>query len=582
MGTFAHAHAHHGVRPVKISENNSLKQRVLRHRFPPPVQLVEHAGSSGTDIQQPSVLMAIGLPCQPFAPGGGRLAEADPRAVESMESVPRAVTSLGNRYISVDIEEHADFALRGAKVLEHIDERLASNSPSLVRSPASPCMFDSVSFGGKVLRRRGAWRWELASVVARIGLAPPLRPMLTISSCIRDIALPDADIHAAQYVPGVLRLVDHCVSKTEPTVAATLTFGGDGVPIGLGSRVRHPAYDFILVVVAFPDDERLPISLMRDVRGRVAYFHGHMRTEAFVNVATTFDVFSMDGIAASFTNMAVPPLGSAKQLWLRNGRAYAPDYRELIRLLECHVDILFPLSVDAGLAAKDVDSVVGDMLSMQLAEAQAHRSVCREAQFRTAIALDVAKARGCDSLECRAAASFCPVAYGLPNAVFVVLVTQDDDGNMRALVSDDNRQLPMLPCGGDGRSARQSRVDIASRFCATLNLPCGFDPHSFLVFDRPWLSVVACPLLDLVPGAAYEFAAWRTLAEVQPHRNQRQRGAHDTARTCVDGTDGARTTRSAALGRHDDSLAARRSLGVAGVGSVRAEPAMRRGEQEAR
>ena len=72
MGTFAHAHEHHGVRPVKISENNSLKQRVLRHRFPPPVQLVEHAGSSGTDIQQPSVLMAIGLPCQPFAPGGGR------------------------------------------------------------------------------------------------------------------------------------------------------------------------------------------------------------------------------------------------------------------------------------------------------------------------------------------------------------------------------------------------------------------------------------------------------------------------------------------------------------------------------
>ena len=31
--------------------------------------------------------------------------------------------------------------------------------------------------------------------------------------------------------------------------------------------------------------------------------------------------------------------------------------------------------------------------------------------------------------------------------------------------------------------------------------------------------------------------------------------------TCVDGAIGARTTRSAALGRHDDSLAARRSLG---------------------
>jgi len=53
-------------------------------------------------------------------------------------------------------------------------------------------------------------------------------------------------------------------------------------------------------------------------------------------------------------------------------------------------------------------------------------------------------------------------------------------------------------------------------------------------------------------------------------------GARVTARTCVGGTTGARTTRSAALGRHDDSLAARRSLGVAGVGSERAEPAMRR------
>ena len=269
-------------------------------------------------------------------------------------------------------------------------------------------------------------------------------------------------------------------------MAATLAFGGVGAPVGLGSRrVLQPACDFELIVVSYPDDPRLPVSLMRDVRGRVRYFHGHSRTEEFVNVEKTFDVFSMDGIAASFTNMAVPPLGSAKQLWLRNARAYAPDYCGLVRLLECHANILFPLSVDGGLASKDVDSVVGDMLSMQLAEAQAHRSITSEAQFRTAVTLDVARAPSCDSLECRAAAWFCPVAYGSPNAVFVVLVTQDGDGNMRAFVSDDNRQLPMLPGNCDGRSARQARVGVASRFCATLNLPCGFDPHSFLVFDRP-------------------------------------------------------------------------------------------------
>ena len=40
--------------------------------------------------------------------------------------------------------------------------------------------------------------------------------------------------------------------------------------------------------------------------------------------------------------------------------------------------------------------------------------------------------------------------------------------------------------------------------------------------------------------------------------------AHTAARTCADGTAGARTTRPATLGRLDDSLAARRSLGVAG------------------
>ena len=60
----------------------------------------------------------------------------------------------------------------------------------------------------------------------------------------------------------------------------------------------------------------------------------------------------------------------------------------------------------------------------------------------------------------------------------------------------------------------------------------------------------------------------------------RRTAAHTAARTCVDGTTGARTTRSAALGRRDESLAAWRSPGVAGVGSEKAEPAMRQGEQQ--
>ena len=54
----------------------------------------------------------------------------------------------------------------------------------------------------------------------------------------------------------------------------------------------------------------------------------------------------------------------------------------------------------------------------------------------------------------------------------------------------------------------------------------------------------------------------------EPAMQRKRRGdvtrhtAHTTRRSArVDGAIGARTTRSSALGRHDDSLAARRSLG---------------------
>ena len=337
VGTFEHAFLHHGVPAEKLSEDNILKQRVLRHRFP-TADLSDRAGSSGSTIRAPSVLVAAGLPCQPFAPGGSKLAEHDERADGVTNDVPDAVASLEERYISVDVEEHEAFLSTGSVALERFDARLAANRPPLVRSPSRPCLFDSIACNGKIRRPRCALRWELTSVVARIGEAPPLRPILALRSRIRDIALPDDDIRPEQYVDGVLTLVDHCVSRDRPTVAATLAFGGPDVPIREGSRARHPSYNFELVVVSYPDDPSLPLLLMRDKRGHVAYFPNHTRDEQLTNVATTFGVFSMEGIAASFTKMGVSPLGSAKQLWLRNGRAYAPDYRELVRLLECHPD----------------------------------------------------------------------------------------------------------------------------------------------------------------------------------------------------------------------------------------------------
>ena len=75
----------------------------------------------------------------------------------------------------------------------------------------------------------------------------------------------------------------------------------------------------------------------------------------------------------------------------------------------------------------------------------------------------------------------------------------------------------------------------------------------------------------LARGSALARRASPVPALTEPSRRCNARGAvmsldtrrtrHESACACVDGAIGARTTRSAALGRHDDSLAARRSLG---------------------
>ena len=74
----------------------------------------------------------------------------------------------------------------------------------------------------------------------------------------------------------------------------------------------------------------------------------------------------------------------------------------------------------------------------------------------------------------------------------------------------------------------------------------------------------------LARGSALARRALPVSALTGPSRRCNARGAvmsldtrrHDTsACACVDGAIGARTTKSAAHGRHDDSLAARRSLG---------------------
>ena len=98
------------VSPSRRSSREALRRQHpqatrFRHRFP-TADLADRAGSSGSTIRAPSVLLAAGLPCQPFAPGGSKLAEHDERADGATSDVPDAVASLGERYMSVDVEKH--------------------------------------------------------------------------------------------------------------------------------------------------------------------------------------------------------------------------------------------------------------------------------------------------------------------------------------------------------------------------------------------------------------------------------------------------------------------------------------------
>ena len=137
-----------------------------------------------------SVLIAAGIPCQPVAPGGSRLAHDDPRAFGMINAILQLIAQLGGRCVSLDVEEHADQLSTGAQILVQIDGSLLALAFPLVRSPALADMFNPVFHNGKTQRRRLALRWELKRVVERIDPAPPLRPIMALPSHIADTALP--------------------------------------------------------------------------------------------------------------------------------------------------------------------------------------------------------------------------------------------------------------------------------------------------------------------------------------------------------------------------------------------------------
>ena len=140
------------------------------------------------------------------------------------------------------------------------------------------------------------------------------------------------------------------------------------------------------------------------------------------------------------TSFGVEPCGSAKQLWLRNGRASKVLEKELFRLLELDdkvYDILCDVTTtrDPGF----IPGSAGDAISMRLADAVAERDTSRLRQYFAVLELEkflashVGLLIGALKLEVGLAQLFGDV-FALPTArTLLVVIKKDKDSALRVL-----------------------------------------------------------------------------------------------------------------------------------------------------
>ena len=136
------------------------------------------------------------------------------------------------------------------------------------------------------------------------------------------------------------------------------------------------------MVVSFTDTHMRHVELFHDSRDAPWFLRSVPVSRITTHcISTIHSVLSMEGLAASCTRVGVPPIGASKQLGLRKGRAYRPDWRELVRMMDGSPDHLAPLRLPPEpIPHADIDPIVGDMLSFRMAYAMADRSVTRSLQ----------------------------------------------------------------------------------------------------------------------------------------------------------------------------------------------------------
>ena len=274
-------------------------------------------------------------PCRIVATPGRQLGLEDPDAGVTVQAAADVADALNTPWVVQ--ENHANIAtLHGGAVLVAIDKAHARGGRE--RTPlvdGSPHGVEAVCDPGvPELRHRVALMHEHTRLRALISPCPRLVIRVRVPLVIEDILEPSCDVPESLYVAGSLRVLrpPAVFSRTAPTVAAVLTFGGPSVAIKIGSRVvrRGDESGQLYVVTRLLSGGRC--SLFADEGPRRYETVLDVALRDLTHVAHDINVHHVRGVAGTVTDMAVAPLYQDKQLILVDGRARRFTVTEVYRL----------------------------------------------------------------------------------------------------------------------------------------------------------------------------------------------------------------------------------------------------------
>ena len=386
-------------------------------------------------------------PCRIVSGLGKELGLDDPEA----EVTVSAWADVADRFLIPFItgEQHIKVAtLRGGEVLKAIDARQRVGrrlrTPLVEGAPlGAECVADTRH---AEVRNRIGLHFEHERTVGMLSPCPLLDfgdDDLGPPAVIADVLLPAAEIADSLYVDGDITIFDVSppFSRSQPTIAGELIFGGPGKPLIEGVHVKR-------VIDGIVTEPMLVLYELRPYN-KADLFYDNSQQPTWLRqmplaelrpFPRTLRLHHINGVASPATDFGVPPLWEDKQLILVNGRARRFDERELYALGGDADGPALLKSLAPDMTASQRRRRHGKSLSMNLANALAARLRRRCDEF-----VDVRRgqlARFSQRPESLIVAWLVNLAFAAVVVVFLHIASADSEP--LALVDSNDERLPGL------------------------------------------------------------------------------------------------------------------------------------------